>query len=395
MMSISSWKSSSLNVKSQLMRNIAFISGSRSDYGLEMPLLQAIKKTKEIKLQFYATGMHLMPKFGYTIDLIKRDFPNVGTINVKFEGDLKESTAVFAGKLLQAVVYEFKRNRPDIVIVHGDRVEMMCTSLAALYLGIPIAHIQGGDKTSTVDDSVRHAITKLANLHFPATEESAQRIRLMGEETWRIHVVGSMGIDALLEVKTLSREELFKVLDLPFSSKFLLVLYHPVSEEVEKAGEQMQNIFSAVTRFNLPVVVIYPNADPGSNAIIKKIKDHQRNPLFRVFANLDHSTFISLEKEVDCWIGNSSAGIVESASFKTPVVNVGVRQKGREKGNNVIDTGYSEDEIYQAIHKSLFDESYLKTIQSCVNPWGDVKATERILRILENTPIDSKLLTKK
>lgn len=395
MISISSWKSSSLNVKSQVMRNIAFISGSRSDYGLEIPLLQAIKKSKEIKLQFYATGMHLMPKFGYTIDLIRRDFPTVGIINVKFEGDFKESTAVFAGRLLQAVVYEFKRNRPDIVLVHGDRVEMMCTSLAALYLGIPIAHIQGGDKTSTVDDSVRHAITKLANFHFPATEESAQRIRFMGEEAWRIHVVGSMGIDAQLRLKILSRKKLFKILNLPFDAKFLLVLYHPVSEEVEKAGEQMQNILSAVTKFNLPVVIIYPNADPGSNAIIKKIKKYQKNPLFRVFANLDHSTFISLENEVDCWVGNSSAGIVESASFKTPVVNVGMRQKGREKGNNVIDTGYGEEEIYHAIHKSLFDENYLKIIQSCVNPWGDGKATKRILKILENTPLDSKLLTKK
>lgn len=186
------------------MRKISYISGTRSDYGLEVPLLQAIRKSKKTELQLYATGMHLMPNFGYTIDLIKKEFPKVGIINVKFTDDSCEARADFAAKLLQAIVYEFKKNRPDIVLVHGDRVEMLCVSMAALYLGIPIAHTQGGDKTSTVDDSARHAITKFANLHFPATERSAQRIRLMGEENWRINVVGTLGIDALLGVKTLS-----------------------------------------------------------------------------------------------------------------------------------------------------------------------------------------------
>lgn len=375
------------------MKKIFYISGCRSDFGLETPLLEEIERSKKLKLQLFATGVHLMPNFGNTIELIKKKFPKVGIINVKLE-DSREGMAVFAANFLKAAVNELKNNRPDIVLVHGDRVEMFCTALAALYLGIPIAHVQGGDKTATVDDSARHAITKLAHLHFPATKKSAQRIRLMGEENWRIHVVGTMGIDALLRVKTLPRQKLFRKLNLQNDTRVILVLQHPVSEEVGESGRQMRTILNAVKRFNLPVVVVYPNADVGSSEIIKVINKEKRNPLFKIFENLDYPFFVSLAKTAECWIGNSSAGVVESASFKTPVVNVGIRQKGRERGNNVIDANYNEEEIYQAINKSLYDENFKKSLENCINPWGDGKATKRILKVLENIALDSKLLRK-
>lgn len=378
-----------------MKKKIAYVSGTRADFGLETPLLKAIEQSQVLDLQLFVTGMHLMPKFGETLNLVKEKFPNVGIINIRFDEDSREGMATFAAKFMEEVVSEFKKNKPDLVLVHGDRIEMLCTALVALYMGLPIIHIQGGDKTSTVDDAARHAITKLSHLHFPATKESAKRIRLIGEEDWRIHTVGTMGVDALLRVKTLSRQELFKKLNLQFSSKVILVLQHSVSEAVRESGRQMQNTINAVKRFNLPVVVIYPNTDAGCSDIIKVINKEKNNPFFRIFKNLDHSTFVSLEKEADCWIGNSSAGVVESASFKTPVVNVGMRQDGRESGINVIDVGYNETEIYQAVYKSLYDESFKKSLEKCTNPWGNGRATEKILQVLEDIQIDSKLLIKR
>lgn len=377
------------------MKKIAYISGTRADFGIETPLLKAIEESKELELQLFATGMHLLPEFGETVRIVRRNFPNVKIINVNIDNKNKDGMADFAAELLPRIVRQFKENRPDLVLVHGDRIEMLCCSVASLYLGIPVVHVQGGDKTTTLDDSVRHAITKLSHLHFPATEQSAKRIRMMGEEEWRIQVVGTMGVDALLKVSTLSREDLCHKLNLSFNSKIILVTLHPTTEEINRAGEQMQIVLNAIKRFNLQTVIIYPNTDPGSDQIVEIINHEKGNSQFRIYKNLDFDTFVSLEKEVDVWVGNSSAGVVESASFKTPVINVGNRQEGRERGNNVIDAGYDEDEIYKVIEKSLFDKDYINSLKNCANPWGDGKATQKILKTLEEIKIDKKLLNKK
>ncbi len=377
------------------MKKIAYISGTRADFGLETPLLEAIEESKELELQLFATGMHLLPEFGETVRIVRQKFPNVKIINVHIDNKNKDGMADFAAELLPRIVRQFKENRPDLVLVHGDRIEMLCSAVASLYLGIPVVHVQGGDKTTTVDDSVRHAITKLSHLHFPATEQSAKRIRMMGEEEWRIQVVGTMGVDALLRVNTLSREDLCRKLNLSFNSKIILVVLHPISEEINKAGKQMQIVLNTIKRFKLQTVIIYPNTDPGSDQIIEIINQEKDNPQFRIFKNLDFDIFVSLAKEADVWVGNSSAGVVESASFKTPVINVGSRQEGRERGNNVIDVGYDEEEIYKGIKKSLFDKDYINSLENCTNPWGDGKTTQKILQILEEIKIDNKLLKKK
>lgn len=376
------------------MKKIAYISGTRADFGLETPLLKAIESSSRLSLNLYATGIHLMKQFGKTINLVRKEFPAAKIIDAKFD-HRKEGMVEFAANFIKRVTYELSLNKPDLVLVHGDRIEMLCTAMVSLYLGIPIAHVQGGDKTSTVDDSARHAITKLAHLHFPATEESANSIRLMGEEGWRIHVVGTLGVDALLAVKTISRNDLFKKLDIKTDSKIILLLQHPVSEEIDKAGWQIQQTLNAVKKINLPVILIYPNSDTGSDQMIKVINQEKNNPLFRIYPNLDHSTFVSLEKEADVWVGNSSAGIVESASFKTPVVNIGIRQKGRTGGKNIINVDHNEKQIYQAIYKSLYDKTYLKSLRSVANIWGDGKAAKRIIKVLEKIKVDKKLLLKK
>lgn len=377
------------------MKKIAYISGTRADFGLESLLLRTIEENPNFNLQLYVTGMHLMSEFGNTIDFVKEKFQNVQTIDVKFDTNDLSGVAVFAGKLLTEIVKELSQNCPDLMLVHGDRVEMLCAALGCIYLGIPIVHIHGGDKTTTVDDSARHAITKLSHIHFPATNEGAERIRLMGEEEWRIYTVGALSLDTILSEKLISRSELLKLLNMDKNSKFILVTQHPVSEEIDKAGAQMEKTLNAVKKFNLYTIVIYPNADLGSKEIIEVLKREKDNPLFRIFPNLDYKTFLSLEKEANVWVGNSSAGIVDSTTFKTPVVNVGCRQMGRPKGDNVIDVDYDGDEIYSAIEKSLFDKAYLDGLQNIVSPWGNGTAIPRIIKVLEELKIDKRLLMKK
>lgn len=376
------------------MRKIAYVSGTRADFGLMTPILRAIKKSKKLKLQLYATGIHLMPEFGKTFKEVKKEFPEATTIPVTFDSDGRAGTARFAGEFLKKIVAIFEKRRPDTVLILGDRVEMLLTATAALYLGIPIAHVHGGDKTFTVDEVARHAITKMANIHFAATKESAERIKKMGEEARRIHVVGAPALDTILNEKLLSRAELFRKLGLNPKEKIILMTQHPVSEDWESAGEQTEETLAAVKSFGLPAVVIYPHADSGGRKIVKVIEKERRNPLFHIFQSLPHKDFLALEREAAVWVGNSSAAMIESSSFKTPVVNIGTRQLGRQHGDNAINVGHNRGEIKKAIKKSLYDKKYLAKLKNIKNPWGDGKTGSRVAKILEELKISSKLLTK-
>lgn len=364
--------------------NIAYITGTRAEFGLITPLLTAIKNSKSLSLSLYATGMHLHETYGYTIELVKKAFPDVIVLNALYGND-RSKVVTFGARLMEKVALAFEKRRPDLVLVHGDRIEMFVTALASLYLGIPVAHIHGGDKTQTVDDTARHAITKLSRLHFPATKKGAERIEKMGAERSQVHVVGALGLDALRRARLMSRAQLMHTLNLARNSRFALVLQHPVSEEMDAAGKQMYITFAAVKRFSLPIVVIYPNGDPGSSKIVEVIDKEKDNPLFRIYPSLDYETFASLQKEAAVWVGNSSAGIVESTFFKTPVVNVGPRQKGRERSPNIIDVDYNEEAIALVMKKCLEDSLYRDSLTRFETLWGDGKATERIMKVLENT----------
>lgn len=375
-------------------KKIAYVSGTRADFGLMMPILRAISQNKHLDLQVYATGMHLMPELGGTVNYLRKEFPNSLKINATFETDDWVGVAKFTGKFLNEVVKIFAKNRPDFVLTLGDRPEMLCVAMACLYLGIPTGQVHGGEKTSTIDEVARHAITKLSHVHFPATEKSAHRIEKMGEEKWRIHVVGAPALDTILNEKLLTRNELCKQLGLDWQKRYILVTQHSVSEEIEQVEAQIGETISAVKSFNLPVVIIYPNADPGGRKIIKIIEKEKRNTFFHIFPNLEYRQFLALEKWAAVWVGNSSGAMIESSSFRTPVVNIGTRQMGRQRGTNVIDTGYNRKEIEDAIDKSLNDLTYLKQLKKIKNPWGDGKTGPRVAKILESIIINSRLLTK-
>lgn len=376
------------------MKKIAYISGTRADFGLMTSVLTGIKKSDKFKLQLYATGMHLMPEFGSTIDHVKKQFPDTKIIPAIFTSDNRVGMARFSGDYLKELVNILSKDKPDLVLVLGDRVEMLCTALAAVYLGIPSAQFHGGERTSTVDEIARHAITKLVSLHFVATNESAERVRKLGEEDWRIHVVGAPTLDIILNEQLPTRKELFQKLNIDPQEKIILVIQHPVSEQIEWSGKQISETLEAVESFKMPVVVIYPNADAGGSEMIQAIEEKRRNLKFHIFPSLEYKDFLALEKEAAIMVGNSSAGIIEAASFQLPVVNIGKRQNGRTQSGNVINVGYNKSEIIEAIKKSLQDRHYINMLKNIKNVWGDGKTGAKVISILEGLEFNQRLLTK-
>ena len=376
------------------IKKIAYVSGTRADFGLMLPVLKAIKASKSLDLILYATGEHLMPQLGKTINEIKKHFPNVNIINTISKNDDKRGVAQFNTNLFKKITEEFQRTKPDLILVLGDRSETLLVAVACLYLGIPVVHIHGGDKTGTVDEIARHTITKIANIHLPATREAALRIKKMGEEDWRINVIGAPALDTILNEKFPSRKELLSKLGMDSQEKFILVLQHPVSEDAVNADKQMRETIEAIKKIKMPAIFIYPHIDVGGRKIIEEINKEKNNKLFKIFPSLEHKIFLALEREASVWVGNSSAAMIESSSFKTPVVNVGNRQTGRQRGENVLNVDYDRNQIYKAIYKSLNNKKYLAKLKRVKNPWGDGKTSERVVKILEKLEINPKLLNK-
>ena len=266
---------------------------------------------------------------------------------------------------------------------------MLAGAIVASYLQIPVAHIHGGDVSSTVDDSARHAITKLSNIHFPATEKSASRIKQMGENPENIFVVGAPGLDSIIKLKDNIDENYLKE-KYNIKKDFVLVLQHPVSLEVEDSAYQIKQTLDAVTATDYQVLLVFPNADAGGRAMIEVINQYDVD----AYKNISHDDFIGLLGLSSALIGNSSSGIIESSSFKLPVINIGTRQSGREKAENVIDVDYDSNEILQAVNY-IKSEEYQNKLESCKNPYGEGKAGELICKILKKIEINNDLLNKK
>lgn len=375
------------------MKKILYISGTRADYGLMRRALQAIQASPQLSLKVLATGMHLMKSRGYTLNEIQADGFEIIELPIVFEDDTRAAMAVFVGDCMRGMVDIFEKEKPDVILLLGDRGEMLAAASAALYLGIAVAHIHGGEVTSTVDEAVRHAITKLAQIHFPATEDSAKRILRMGEKPERVHITGAPGLDGIDE-GLLSKDELFAQLDFPPNDPFALLIQHPVSEEFHEAAAQIEASLKAIIARKLYAVVVYPNADAGGKGMIEVIQQYEYQPSIRTFRSLERKTFLSLMKHASVMIGNSSAGIIEAPSFQTPVVNIGERQSGRLRGKNTIEVGTSEAEILSGIDKALSDQDFLQSLKGSINPYGDGNAAKKIVSHLIDLKIDSDLLQK-
>ncbi|PIQ69026.1 MAG: UDP-N-acetylglucosamine 2-epimerase (hydrolyzing) [Candidatus Taylorbacteria bacterium CG11_big_fil_rev_8_21_14_0_20_46_11] len=373
-------------------KKIVYVTGTRADFGLMTSVLHVLETSQIISLQVYATGMHLMEQFGNTVELVMEEFPSAKSVDAFLKGDTLADTSRFVAEVLSKTTNVFEKDRPDLVLLLGDRPEMLAVATACLYLNIPTAHLHGGERTGTVDETARHAITKLASLHFPATQEASERIEKMGEDVWRIQVVGAPALDTIKE-QLPSTSDVYTYINLRPSEKFVLLVQHP-SDEAVSAGAEMKETISALNTIALPVIAVYPNSDTGSSEIIKALENERENPLLKLFKSIPYKMFLALEREAGVFVGNSSAAIIESASFKTPVVNIGERQRGRLRGGNVIDVPHERERIVEGVKKALYDQEYRDSLQTLTNPWGKGDTAERVRKTLENTDI-STLLSRK
>lgn len=377
-----------------MSRKILYISGTRADYGLMRSVLHRIHNHPELSLEIVVTGMHLMDEFGHTINEIRKDGFSCHIVDVKYEEDTPEAMAIFIGRLIEELTPVVRNLQPNIILLLGDRGEMLAGAIVGTYMKIPVAHLQGGELSSTVDDLARHAITKLANIHFPATQESKDRIIRMGEDPSRIFVVGAPGLDQIQDESLLSREELEEKYQLDFSKPVTLVVQHPVTLESDDAGNQIRETLEAIVSFEYQTIVIFPNADAGGREMIHVLREYEHYPFIKMYKSLPHKDYLSLLKHISIIVGNSSSGIIEAPSFGIPAINIGTRQRGRERALNVIDTDYGKDAIIKSIRTALSDKNFRKIAEEKINPYGDGKTSERIITILATIDINKNLLTK-
>jgi GDP/UDP-N,N'-diacetylbacillosamine 2-epimerase (hydrolysing) len=348
------------------MKKIVYLTGTRAEFGLMRLILQAIQQNNNLELILLATGMHLMDEFGKTISEVKKEF-QVKVIEAVYEKDNRESMARFVAKCCQKIVEVLIESKPNVVLILGDRGEQLAMATAAAYLNIPVIHLHGGEETTTVDDKTRKAIAALADWHLPATKKAKKKLLKAGVDKKTIEVVGAPGLDEAYSIKLANKRDL------------IVVLQHP-DENENKAKKQIENTLKAVINFKLPVKVIYPNADAGGRVMIKTIEAyaHRYPKIIKTFRSLERKKFLHILSQARVLVGNSSAGLIESPALELPAVNVGSRQKGRERAKNVIDVGYRTHAIEKAIRKALGMK--LKTLK---NPHGDGQTTERVIKFLE------------
>ena len=379
-----------------MKRKILYISGTRADYGLMKKCLSLIDKSPNLDLEIGVCGMHLMEEFGSSINEIKEDGFKINIINVVFENDSKVSMSKFIGEFIALLTQKIKDIKPDIILLLGDRVEMLGGAIVGAYLNIPTAHLHGGELSSTVDEYARHAITKLSNIHLAASQLSKERIISMGEDSDKVFFVGAPGLDEVLDENLISSDVLANKYDLDLSKPLVIAIQHPVSLEADKSKEQILETLIAINKFKYQTIMIYPNADAGNQAMIETINEYKENNnlhFLKTFKNIEHREFLSLMNIADIMIGNSSSGIFEALYFNLSVVNIGSRQDGRERGKNIIDVGYNSCEIEDAINVAM-GADFKQNLINCYKPYGNGNACGKIVDILDNIKLDNDLLKK-
>jgi UDP-hydrolysing UDP-N-acetyl-D-glucosamine 2-epimerase len=379
------------------VRTIGVVTTSRADYSHYLPLLRAISEDPELRLQLIVSGMHLVPEFGLTVKEIEADgFPIAARVETLLGSDTPEAIAKSMGLAVISFAQLFAANRPDILVVFGDRFEMHAAALAILPFNVPVAHVGGGDVTEgAIDESLRHGITKLSHLHFVASQLQAQRVLQMGEEPWRVTVTGELSLDLIHLLPKILVDEMDSRFQFSFGHPFVLVTYHPVTLEYEHAGEQIAQLLNALNDINMPVLFTAPNADTAGRIIARAIHEYvDSHPRCQLVANMGAAGYFTAMSLAAAMVGNSSSGVIEAASFRLPVVNIGNRQRGRLRGRNVIDCGYFSGEIVSSIKKAVSGE-FRASLEGLTNPYGAGDANSRIVHQLRSVTTDDALLFKR
>lgn len=379
-------------------RKILGITGIRSEYDIMSSVYKAIDEHPALELSLAVTGAHLSTAYGYTVEEIREDgFTIVDEIENLINSDCLSSRVKGLGIQLQGLVQTVDRVKPDLLLVLGDREESMTTALIGAYMNIPVAHVAGGDRViGNVDDQIRHAVTKLAHLHFVTNQESYERILKLGEQPFRVYNSGNPGLDRLISVQTVTAKELSSLLqfEIKENEPFILLIQHVISSESDDAYFQMKQTLEAVAQSGVKTILSYPNSDAGGAQLIRAINEYEGLPFLYTAKNIPRLEFVNLMRRAGCMLGNSSAGILEAPLLKLPVINVGNRQKGRLHAENVQFVPHEVGAISAALRKALFDSDYRNTVMSCSNPYGDGKSSQRIADVLASVELDDKLLIK-
>ena len=373
-------------------KKVCVVVNSRANYGRIKSFLSAVREHPDLELMLIVGASAMLYRFGSVIDIIRRDgFEPVSTVYSILEGETPSTMAKSTGLGILELATQFENLKPDVVLTVADRFETLATAVAASYMNIPLAHTQGGELTGSIDDSVRHAITKLAHVHFPATEEAGKLLEQMGENPARIFVTGCPAMDLAAEACRDNCDNLFQKYGgtgkpLDWDQPFLVVLQHPVTTEYDEAFRQTTETLEAVRRLNMQTAWFWPNVDAGSDAVAKVLRMFIANngdAPFHFYRNFSPEDYVRLINRCACIVGNSSSGIREGAFLGTPCVNIGSRQRQRKRGENVRDVDHDADAIYESIRLQLEHGRYESDTL-----YGDGTAGVKMAEILADNPID-------
>jgi UDP-hydrolysing UDP-N-acetyl-D-glucosamine 2-epimerase len=370
------------------MRKIAVVTGTRADYGLLCWIIKGVHDDPDLALQLIVTGMHLSPEFGLTLEAIEKDgFPIVDKVEMLLSSDTETAIATSMGLGTIGFAKAYERLKPDILVVLGDRFEIFSAVSASVPFRIPVAHIHGGESTEgAIDEQFRHSITKMSHIHFPSTKKYAERIGQMGENPEDIFCYGAPGLDNIHKLKLLNREQLARDLDLPTKKQWALVTYHPETLEKDKAKIHIKAILESIKELaDIFWIFTSPNADTEGRVIKKAIENHVRHNSknSKLFNSLGQLRYLSLLKNSIVMVGNSSSGIIEAPSFSLPVINIGNRQQGRIKAENVIDIFDCEKAEIITVIKKAISKEFKDSINKIENPYGDGNTSDKIIEVLK------------
>ena len=378
------------------MRKICVVTGNRSEYSRLKSVMKAIEKQPDLELILIVTASHLLDDFGKTVEVIKRDGFKIDSVaRTVAAGEDLISMAKSVGLCTLELPTLFDLYQPDVVLIVGDRFDALGAAISAALMNIPLAHIQGGEVTGTIDESIRHSITKFAHIHFPATAKSAERIIKMGERPDLVFNVGCPSVDIMLSITIDSREEVCRKFNLNSDDPFLIMAQHPVTTEYGFARQQIRETLKAISELKIQTIMLYPNVDAGSKDMVREIR------MFDTDGRLDHvqkykhipfEDFIKLLAHSSCIAGNSSSVIRESCYFGIPAVNIGTRQNGRERGKNVVAVGYDKEQIKNTILKCIRHGKYTPPEYIYGNGNAGKKIAEILAKIELNNIIQKGLL---
>ncbi len=389
-----------------MKRKVVVFTGNRAEYGLQLPIIRELKKNKKIICNVLVSGAHTEKKYGMFLNQIKKDKIKINKIIKlkKIKNTQRDYTPKLIGDAIIKISTYFQKIKPDIVLINADRHETFAVCVASSQMNIPTFHIEGGDVTNggVFDDSVRHAISKLSHIHFTTNKKSFENLIKLGEEKWRIFNFGLSINDIIYNSKKLSLNELKKKIPISFDKPIIIFTLHPVTSDKNKIRNCLRESFKAINyisnKYNCLTIATYPNNDYGSDLIIKALNKN-KNKNFYLIKNLSidilHSILAHSTKKKIIIVGNSSMGIKEAIAFKTPVVNIGERQDGRLKPNNVIDVDVKNEIIKKNIYKALFNKKFrLKCIRSR-NPYFKKNSSQKIVKIISNIKLNEKIINKK